>query len=72
MKDEKLVEFLRGIAFSVTIIMKYYDQPVIAKEIIQSAGYTLEEYQHARIDKFDLVYLKKLFKTELKNKKERK
>lgn len=53
------LNFEQGLSYAVARLIREYDQPSIALEILKSSGTTIQDLEKAGVDKYDLGVIKK-------------
>jgi len=54
-------EFLNGFSVAVATLIKCYDAPTLARTIIEENGFSLSDFENAKIEEFDLEYIRQAF-----------
>ena len=59
-------EFTRGFAAAVATLIRAFDQPGMAIEIVRSNGLSLADFQRADVEDFDLLPIRKAWAAEVR------
>jgi len=55
--DER--NFIRGFAVAIAELIRSHDQPTTAKDIMKSAGYTIDDFRKADVATYDMEPIEK-------------
>ena len=60
--NRKKLKFEQGLAYVIAELIRNYDEPTIALEILKSSGFTYKELKQAGVETYDLEIIKKELK----------
>lgn len=63
MKDEQRKAFLHGVGYAAAYLRREADEPTLAAGLLSTVG-TLQDFVAAKLDVYDLVELKALWRSE--------
>lgn len=62
MKDSKDSEFYQGFALALASLVRLFDYPTVAVDIMKSNGVDIDDLRKARVEKYDFSVLDKAWK----------
>lgn len=57
-------EFIAGFAAATAEIVRAHDEPTVAADVIARNGLTLQDFQSAKLDDYDMDVIERLFREE--------
>jgi len=56
--------FIRGFAVAIAELIRSHDQPTTAKDIMNSVGYTIDDFRKADVATFDMEPIEKVLRDQ--------
>ena len=54
-----MLNFEQGLAYAIAELIRLYDEPTMAIEILKNSGYSFKQLKEANVAKYDLDIIKK-------------